>query len=55
VGGVHVDNFIRFRISPENKKKFQGICSKKAINQSALLRKFIQQWIIKNEGGNKDG
>lgn len=57
VVGAVMDNSIRFRIDRQEKKNFQDVCNKMKINQSALLRELIIQWLEKEkkEGGNNNG
>lgn len=40
---------IAVRVSEDLKKKFEELCSNKAINGSALIRQFIIKWIEDNK------
>lgn len=40
---------IAVRVSEDIKKKFEEICTNKAINGSALIRNFIVKWIEENK------
>lgn len=40
---------IRFRVEPELKEKWNTLTKDKAVNGSELLRKYVKDWINKNQ------
>ena len=43
------DSDIRFRVSWETKEKWIAVCEKNSVNGSKLLRKWIEDYIKKEE------
>lgn len=39
------NDYIRIRISSEDKKRFKDVCQQKSINGSELIRKLIIDWL----------
>lgn len=50
---------IQFRIEPELKERLERVATEKALNISALLRKWIEEFVEREEksnyGGNSNG
>ena len=44
---------IQFRIEPELKERFERIAEEKALNISALLRKWIEEFVNREENFKK--
>lgn len=47
-----MEKVIRVRITEELKERFAAVCDKNAINQSALIRKWIEEYTKENEEEN---
>jgi len=46
------NSYLQIRIDADTKKQFKEICQKRAVNSSALLRQWIENYIAENQSVN---